>query len=98
MSLNDASDDLLAAGGAIEKICFVPRRARLSLYPSPFNTGKRTCESFDLFSDNINSSIITSIEFKDHLSHVFCTVYSSGQGENCGCFTGTGGSVKEKMR
>jgi len=62
MSLKAPREDVLAAG-ALEKICFVPTEiisfllARLETRSSV----RRTREGLDLFSDNFNASVITSI-------------------------------------
>lgn len=46
----------------------------------------RAGKSFDLFTDDIDTTVIRSIKFKHHLSHVFGTVYLSGKSEDCTCF------------
>jgi len=35
-----------------------------------------TCKSFDLFSDDVNASVIAGIEFEDHLLVVFAVDFT----------------------
>lgn len=41
--------------------------------------GRRTCKCLNLFSHHVNSSVIASIEFQNHLPHVFIAVDSPCQ-------------------
>lgn len=65
-------------GGAIEKICLVPRSDQ------PHSTTETwtvlTGKSLDLFADNINAPVVTGVQFQYHLSHVFGPVYPSRKG------------------
>lgn len=79
INLNDARDDPVdVVGGAIEKICLVPRSDQPRFTTEAWNvlTGK----SLDLFANNVNSSVVTGIEFQHHLSHVLGPVYPSRKG------------------
>jgi hypothetical protein len=80
INLKEARDDLPVVGGAIENICFVPARRLKSVCARTFSSiaGLLTRESLDLFSNNVNSSIVTCVEFQHHLSHVFGAIYPSG--------------------
>jgi hypothetical protein len=86
ISLKPARAELPSvAAGAMEKICFVPLKrsisTRLSLHLSiPYDD--HTSKGFDLFSNNVNATVVTSIEFKHHLPHILRAIYPPGESEN----------------
>lgn len=51
-------------------------------------------ECFDLFSHDVNTSVVTGIEFEDHLL-VILSIDSARDGEDGGCLSCTGWSVEE---
>ena len=58
----------------------------------------RTCEGLDLFSHDINASIVAGIELEYHLTHVLGSINPPREGEDCGCFASTGRTIEEEMR
>ena len=56
------------------------------------------CESFDLFADDIDTSIVRSIEFEHHLSKVLQAINLSRQSEDGRCFARTGRAVEKEVR
>lgn len=80
ISLKLPNEGLSPPFGIVEKICLVPFDFPsvyfyLSMLPAPLHTSKR----LDLLPDDINTSIIASVEFKNHLSYIFTAIYSPGE-------------------
>ena len=99
INLNDARDEPLeVVGGPIEKICFVPRRHQPCPHPIRMTESARTRKSLDLLANYVNASVITSVEFQHHLSHVFTPIYPPCQRQNRGCFPGSWRSIEKQMR
>lgn len=97
-----ARDELLAAWGAIEKICFVPVRTtgQLSVQAAIFNLKRckeqeeeRTGKRLDLFSDDVNATVITGIQLQHHLSHILRAVYPPCKGKHSRGFAGSGRAI-----
>jgi hypothetical protein len=57
-----------------------------------------TGKSLDLFSDNVDSTIITGVQFQHHLPHIFLAVYPPRECENSRGLAGTGRSIEKEMR
>ena len=59
--------------------------------------GALTCKCLDLFSNYLDTSVVTGIELEDHLPHVLVAIYPPCQREDCGCLARSGRPVEEKM-
>lgn len=57
-----------------------------------------TGKSLDLFSDDINATIITGVQLQHHLPHILGAIYPSCEGEDGRGLAGSGRSIQEKMR
>lgn len=58
---------------------------------------ERTCECLDLFSHDVNSTVVTGIEFQDHLPHVLGAIDTSCEGKDRRSLSGSGRSVEKEM-
>jgi hypothetical protein len=54
-----------------------------------------TSKGFNLLSDNVNATVVTGIEFKNHLSHILCAVYPPGEREDGGGLAGSRRAVQK---
>jgi hypothetical protein len=52
-----------------------------------------TCKGFDLFSDDVDASLIACIEFENHLLVVLAVDFT-GNGEDCRCLASSWRSVE----
>jgi hypothetical protein len=57
------------------------------------HTGKR----LDLFSDNVDTTVVTGVQLQHHLPHVFFAIYPSRESENSRSLSGSGRSVEKEM-
>lgn len=55
-------------------------------------------KALDLLTDDANASFVGGIEFEDPGAVERRTEEGFGEGEDCGCFTGTWGPVEEHVR
>jgi hypothetical protein len=52
----------------------------------------------DLTSNHVNASVIGSVQLENHRGEFFWVVDLLGTGQNCGCFAGTRGAIKQLKR
>ena len=74
ISLKLPNDGVSPAFGAAEKICFVPNFLISRMLHVPLIANLRTSKRLDLFPNNIDASIITSIQLKYHLPYTLIAV------------------------
>lgn len=57
----------------------------------------RRCERLDLFSYNLDASVVGCVQFEDLLSDVVSAVDVTCEGENCRCLSGPRRAVEEEV-
>lgn len=57
----------------------------------------RACKVLDLLADNVNASLVGGVELEDAGAVQRGAKEGFGEGEDCGCFAGAGGSVEEHV-
>lgn len=103
------NNQLEAGKGSVAVRCCGGHREDLfrayAAYQSAFSASTRiffyffldlhTSKVFNLLSDNVNATVVTGIEFKNHLSHILCAVYPPGEREDGGGLSGSRRAVEE---
>ena len=57
----------------------------------------RTCKRLDLLSNDLYTSVVTSVELKNHLPHVVIAVYLSRQSQDRRRLASAWGPVEEEV-
>lgn len=81
ISLKELMDAVSDIGAAVN-ICLVPDVLAQHMGFCQIGVIQHTGECFDLFPHDINASVVTGVEFQDHLAHVLHAINSPRQGQD----------------